>query len=252
MIRLLFIVVGAVGFLLVALNVADAGSANLNVADFVEWDLANWAPALDFWTQTTSLDLSRVIALELGAGLGGLSLWLALQGARVVCSDLRGATAEARALHRRHGVEHLISYQVIDATSIPYAEHFDLVLFKSVLGDVGRGGRKDRQARAMREIHQALKPGGELWFAENLTGSVLHRFARKFIKRGSLWRYVSLTEIRQFLSPYRRHDFRASGFLGVFGRDGLPRRLFGSCDRLLFNHVVPASWRYVVFGTAKK
>jgi SAM-dependent methyltransferase len=165
---------------------------------------------------------------------------------------LKGATAKARALHRKHNVEHLITYGAIDATSIPYTEQFDLVIFKSVLGDIGRGRRRDLQDRALREIHKALRPGGELWFAENLTGSALHRFARRFVRRGSLWRYVSLEETEQFLSPFRRHARRTAGFLGVFGRDGLPRRALGGLDRVLFNRVVPERWRYVVMCVAKK
>lgn len=229
----------------------DAGAA-AGLTDFVEWDLSNWAPALDFWLQTSSLDLSNVYALEIGAGLGGLTLWLALKGARVVCTDLRGPAPGARELHRRHGVEHLISYRALDATAIPYVEKFDLVIFKSVLGDVGRGGRRESQERAVREMHKALRPGGELWFAENLEGSALHRLARRLIPRGTLWRYVSLEEAGQFLSPFRRRHLRTTGFLGVFGREGLPRDLLGALDRAVFNRVVPERWRYVVFGTAQK
>lgn len=238
--------------LLARLGGADAGGAAAGLAEFVEWDLANWAPALDFWLESTSLDLSNTFALELGAGLGGLSLWLALHGARVICTDLRGPTPEARALHRRHNVEHLVSYRALDATDIPFAGRFDLVLFKSVLGDVGRGGRREMQERAVREIHKALKEGGELWFAENLTGSALHRLARRFIPRGSLWRYVSLEETERFLSPFRRHACRTTGFLAVFGRDGLPRNLLGALDRSLCNRAVPGRWRYVVFVAAQK
>jgi SAM-dependent methyltransferase len=253
MARIIFLSLSVLAVVLVALGLSDsAGVADVNLADFVEWDLANWSPALDFWLQSTSLDLSHSIALELGAGLGGLSLWLALRGARVVCSDLKGATDEARALHRKHNVEHLITYRAVDATSIPYAGQFDIVLFKSVLGDVGRGGRRELQQRAVGEIYKSLKPGGELWFVENLTGSALHRLSRKFIRRGSLWRYVSLDEMKEFLSPFRRHACRTTGFLGVFGRGGAPRNLLGALDRTLFNHVVPERWRYVVIGTAKK
>jgi SAM-dependent methyltransferase len=250
--RIIFFSVCVFVVVLVALGVTDSTVSDASLADFVEWDLSNWSPALDFWLQSTSLDLSHSLALELGAGLGGLSLWLALKGARVVCTDLKGATAEARALHAKYNVQHLITYQALDATSIPYAEQFDLVIFKSVLGDIGRGQRRELQDRAMSEIYNALRPGGELWFAENLTGSTLHRCARKFIRRGSLWRYVSLAEIKQFLSPFRRFSYRTTGFLAVFGRGGWPRNLLGALDRSLFNHVVPERWRYVVIGMAKK
>jgi SAM-dependent methyltransferase len=149
-------------------------------------------------------------------------------------------------------VQNLITYQAIDAVSIPYEEHFDLVLFKSVLGDIGRGGRDELQELAMQEIYKSLRPGGELWFAENLTGSPLHQLSRKFIKRGLLWRYVSIEEVRQLLSPFCGHSYRTTGFLAIFGRNGLLRDVLGTFDRLLFNHIVPARWRYVAIGVAKK
>ncbi|MFL6227692.1 MAG: SAM-dependent methyltransferase [Pyrinomonadaceae bacterium] len=255
MVRLLFLAPMAFAVCAVAgvaLGLIDPPVAAPGLADFIEWDLPNWAPALDFWLGSTSLDLSNVLALEIGAGLGGLSLWLALHGARVVCTELNGATAEARALHAKHGVSHLVTYRALDATAIGEEGCFDLVVFKSVLGDIGRAGRRDLQERAVSEIHRALRPGGELWFAENLTGSVLHRLARRFIRRGTLWRYLSLEEIGQLLAPFGSRSYRTSGFVGVFGRDGLPRRALGALDRLVFNRVAPPRWRYVVMGVAKK
>jgi SAM-dependent methyltransferase len=220
--------------------------------DFIEWDLSNWSLALDFWMQSTSVDLANCLVLELGAGLGGLSLWLALKGARVVCTDLCGVSREARLLHRKYNVQDLIRYQAVDATSISYAEQFDLVIFKSVLGDIGRDGRKDMQESAMREIHKALKPNGELWFAENLVGSPLHSFARRFVKRGTLWRYVSTAEVKTFLSSFRYYSYRTTGFSGVFGRREPLRKLLGTLDRLMLNRIVPERWRYVVIAIAKK
>ncbi|HEX8776467.1 MAG TPA: class I SAM-dependent methyltransferase [Pyrinomonadaceae bacterium] len=228
----------------------DAGAFDLT--DVIEWDVLNWSLALDFWEQRSALDLKNCIALELGAANGGLTLWLALKGARIVCSDLHGPTALARALHRKYNVEHLIEYRAINATSIPYTNHFDLVIFKSMLGDIGRGDRTDLQARAMEESFRALKPGGEIWFAENLRGSALHRLSRRFIKRGRLWRYLSIGETRRLLESFSGQQYLAAGFLGVFGRDGSFRNVLGAIDRLVCNRLFPDHWKYLVVARATK
>src|ERR1043165_4321410 len=88
-------------------------------SDIIEWDVSNWSVALDYWRQATSLELSNSQALELGARNGGLSLWLAANGCHVTCSDLHGPTPQARKLHRRYDVSHLITYEPIDAVNIP-------------------------------------------------------------------------------------------------------------------------------------
>lgn len=52
----------------------------------------------------------------------------------------------------------MIEYRAVDATDIPFSEEFDVIGFKAVLGGIGRGGR-ETQARAIREMHKALKKG---------------------------------------------------------------------------------------------
>src|SRR5262249_46376472 len=136
-------------------------------ANFVEWDVYNWSKALDFWLAHTKHDISKCSVLELGARNGGLSLWLALQGASIVCSDITFPSPIALKQHQAYAVSHLIEYKSIDATCIPYENKFDVIVFKSLLGGVGAGGRKDLQSKALGEIYRALKKGGELFFAEN-------------------------------------------------------------------------------------
>jgi len=136
--------------------------------DIVEWDVPNWSVALDYWQEHTACDLPSIHALEIGSRRGGLSLWLALCGAHVLCTDIDGPSEIAAEKHFEYGVSRQVEYADLDALDIPYAEAFDVVLFKSVLGGIGRGNRKDRQCRAVAEMYRALKPGGELWFAENL------------------------------------------------------------------------------------
>jgi SAM-dependent methyltransferase len=221
--------------------------------DFLEWDVRNWAVALEFWTRHTRLDLAGCSALEVGSRHGGLSLWLATLGASVRCSDLEGPTERARRKHTAAGVASRIGYECIDATRIPYADRFDLVVFKSVLGAVGRLGGRVAQARAVGQMYKALKPGGELFFAENLVASPMHRFLRRrFVGWSASWRYVSIEEMRDFLRPFASVSYCTIGFAGVFGRTGRQRAILGTLDRALLDGMVPESWRYVIAGVARK
>src|SRR5690606_26588047 len=132
---------------------------------------------------------------------GGLSLWMALKGKTVVCSDLEDVESTAEPLHTRYKVNNLITYQDIDATNIPYENHFDVIAFKSIIGGIGRNNNPEIQAKVFTEIHKALKPGGKLLFAENLVASPFHqRLRKKFIRCGNSWKYVSLDEVNGFLS----------------------------------------------------
>src|SRR5262245_56122140 len=70
--------------------------------DVIEWDVRNWSVALDFWLAHTAQNLLTRSALEIGSRNGGLSLWLALQGARVQATDIGPPTEAALKLHRIH------------------------------------------------------------------------------------------------------------------------------------------------------
>jgi len=222
-------------------------------SDFVEWDVRNWSVALDFWLAHSKQCLSGCTALEVGSRNGGLSLWLALQGARVICSDVRGPTEKAMLQHRANGVSHLVEYQAIDATSIPYTEQFDIILFKSVLGGIGSQGGKEMQSKAIREMYRALKKGGELFFAENLVASPIHKFSRqKWVKWGERWRYVSIEEVGEFLSPFSQVHLRTTGFAGALGVSETQRNWLGLFDQIILDRLVPSRWKYIVAGVARK
>jgi SAM-dependent methyltransferase len=224
-----------------------------NISEFIEWDVRNWSAALDFWQSHTTKNIAACSALELGSRHGGLSLWMALQGARVIASDLDGPTPAAAELHKSRKVSHLITYESIDATSIPYTEKFDIVLFKSMLGAVGTHGGKRSQVQAIEEIHRALAPGGELFFAENLAGSSLHQFCRRqFVEWGAKWRYVSIPEMEEFLKPFSRIQYDVLGFAGAFGRTERQRSILALLDKVFFNYTLPDSYKYIMVGVATK
>jgi SAM-dependent methyltransferase len=223
------------------------------LTDVLAWDTVNWAVALDRWLGACGANLQDQVALEIGAHGGGVSLWLALRGARVVFSDLGGPKQQARDLHARYNVLDRVIYEDIDATRIPYENRFDIVALKSVVGGIGRDNNKPLQIQVFREIHKALKPGGRLLFAENLVGSPLHCFFRKwFVQWRRSWRYLTLAELDEFLAPFASFEYHTCGFLGTFGRSEPQRRLLGHLDRAMLDSLVPASWRYIAMGVATK
>jgi SAM-dependent methyltransferase len=231
----------------------ERSSDRASRADILEWDVENWSAALDYWQQHSALTLSRSAALEIGSRHGGLSLWLALCGATVVCSDLNGPTAAAVRKHDRFGVSKSVTYERVDALNVQYTCAFDLLIFKSVLGGIGHHGDVDRQRRAVAEMYKALKPGGELWFAENLVGSPVHRVLRdRFVDWAPRWRYVSMSELVAFLEPFTSVTCRTLGVLGTFGRSERQRAVLGRIDKLVVNALVPPSWRYIAVGVARK
>lgn len=213
-------------------------------SELIQWDTVNWSKALDFW-ENEHIDFEGKKVLELGAGNGGLSLWCALKGAQVVCSDVRGSMDQARNLHIKYGVEKKINYESIDATNIQYDNFFDIVIFKSVIGGIGFNNHIEKQRIAFEQIEKSLKPGGKLLFAENLVSSPLHKyFRKKFVKWGKAWRYVSVEELNNMLSDFINITYKTVGFLGTLGRNEEQRCFLGNIDNF-FDKIVPKSWRYI-------
>ena len=171
----------------------------------------------------------------------------------MVCSDLSPVSEKARSLHLENQVSHLIEYAELDATTIPYPDNtFDFVVFKSVLGAIGRNDHPENQQQAINEIHRVLKPGGFLFFAENLSGSSLHRIARNiFVPWGKSWRYVSVCELNEWLSIFETKEIYTTGFLAAFvSKPKWLKKMAANLDsRLVF---LPSKWRYVAYGHAQK
>jgi SAM-dependent methyltransferase len=221
-------------------------------ADIIQWDINSWKYALEFWGQKYDFkDCTH--ALELGGRQGGLSLWLALKGIPTICSDLQNSEKTASALHQKYNVNHLITYHDVDATAIPYKNHFDVIVFKSILGGIGYGNNIKAQEQTFNAIYEALKPGGKLLFAENLAASPFHRFFRKkFVKWGNDWRYPSMDELETWLSKFSKKEFVCKGVWSTFGRTEKQRKFFSVADQILFNYITPKQHRYIVFAYAVK
>lgn len=219
----------------------------------VEWDVVNWSKAIRFWASRGALTQGGNHCLELGGRRGGLSLWLALQGNDVICSDYHNPEVEAKKLHLQYDNNQLISYQAIDATAIPYTNEFDIIVFKSILGGISRNGKTEMNGVVLHEIYKALKPGGRLLFAENLEASALHKWARRnFTGWGDSWNYLKSSEIENLFSMFQNVEWEAAGFLGAFGTSEFLRRILGNIDSIFFDSLVNTDKKYLCFGVATK
>ncbi len=223
------------------------------ISDIIEWDIHNWKKAILFWEKYLSnnnFSFKNKKVLEIGSRNGGLSLWAALKGANVVCSDLNGPKEKAKYLHKKYNLQKKIKYKKINILNINYPDKtFDYVLFKSVLGGLTK---KENQSKALKEIYRILKNNGILFFAENLKASFIHFIFRKiFVRWNSYWRYIKINEMKEFIKMFEKKIYKTSGFLGTFGRKEIQRNFLGKLDDILELIVLPAS-RYIIYGIAKK
>jgi SAM-dependent methyltransferase len=220
----------------------------IKIQDILAWDVVNWSICLKVWEPHLPIEPSD--CLEIGCNRGGLSLWLASKGHRVVCSDISLPGESARQLHQSYGVSDKISYEAIDATNIPYSEHFDIIVFKSVLGGIWEYCGLEEMHQAVRAMHKALKPKGKLLFVENLRATPLHMYCRKRFLNYD-WKYPTIEEMHDILSEFSSVYYQLAGFLGAFGRTKTQRNILGYIDNVLVP-LVPKSWRYIMAGVAVK
>jgi ubiquinone/menaquinone biosynthesis C-methylase UbiE len=215
-----------------------------------EWDIATWSQTLALWDRHLPADLTDWHSLEVGARNGGLSLYLARKGATVICSDLTDPRDRALPQHVRWNVADRIEYRAADVTALPFEDGtFQLVAFKSVLGALSTA---ERQRRAMAEIRRVLTVGGRLLWAENLPASPLHRLLRRrFAPWASYWRYPSLADWQDWTTQFAESHLATAGVSAAFGRTERQRRWLAGVDQVLQSRC-PRSWRYVVFGVARK
>lgn len=230
------------------------------IHDVIEWDVYNWSNALTHWTNKISqVSASEARVLCLGERNGGLSLWFALQGFQVICSDFNGPRQEANRLHERYGVADKIQYADINIFQIPFPENtFDIVACKSVIGGLKLDYRDkssrtvENQKLAIEEIRRVLKPGGIFCGAENMRGSWVHMTARKLLKGDKIgWRHLRVTEIYQLFDEFTNSDFQFYGFMGSYYRSKILNKLSSIIDKIL-SSIMPRQWLYIAFIVAKK
>jgi SAM-dependent methyltransferase len=182
---------------------------NYPITDIIEWDVYNWSKALEVWQPIIDQLPKDAKILAVGERKGGLSLWLALQGFNVVCTDRAAIASTAQSLHHSYNVQNKITYHEVDIVNdkLP-AEAYDLVIMKSVLGGLKEAYQDARtrtsQARqhAIDNIYTCLKPGGYLLSADNMQGSSLHQYLRNRKNKDKNWYYFSPSEVQDLFKPF--------------------------------------------------
>lgn len=223
----------------------------LSNKEILGWDVKNWSNALLHWEKIIPKN-QKLICLEIGANKGGLSLWLASKGHQVICNDIKPTSEEIKQHHESLHLSGKIQYECFDAVDIPYENHFDVIILKSVLGGVGREGSDERIEKSIREIYKALKPGGIFLFAENLKASKFHSLFRKnFVKWAKDWNYMHYSQMKNYLEKFKDVELHTAGFMGAFGFNETSRKIFGHIDSAIFNNL-PKGYHYIIYGHAKK
>ncbi|MBD2791578.1 class I SAM-dependent methyltransferase [Xenorhabdus szentirmaii] len=222
------------------------------IKDIIEWDIENWKECLSYWPENSQININDTNILELGSRHGGLSLWAAMSGANVICSDKNGPTDKAKKMHEKYNISKSVQYKEIDALNIPYKNELDVIMSKSILGGIGYNDNISNQKLAISEIYNALRDGGEFWFIENLVASPFHQFMRKrFVRWGNSWRYVSTSEMELFLNKFSAIEYKTLGFLSCFGRNENQRNTLSKFDKFI-SKITPNDWCYIIIGVARK
>lgn len=217
--------------------------------DIFEWDVINWSKSLNFWNLENTFIKEKKV-LTIGERNGGISLLFSMFEGKVTATDLNGITEEGKEIHKKYKVNKFIEYKNADVLQLPFDENtFDIVGFKSVLG-----GLRDRSKQfiAVNEIYRVLKPGGVLYFAENLTSSKIHQFLRqRFVRWGNSWMYLDYEKKDELFAKFKSAEFSSYGFLGILGFNKILRNLFSWFDKIVMP-IIPSNKRYILFGKCIK
>ena len=220
--------------------------------DIIQWDVKTWSKVLPFWESNFDIKPGMKV-LAIGEREGGLSMWFAKKGCQVTCTDYNDFPETTKELHLSYGVSENINYEMkVDATDLSRfeSESFDIVVFKSVIGVLEQ---KERLQQALNEMHRVVRKGGGLLFAENLTGSAMHRYLRKkYVDWGDgSWKYLHARNDMDLFDKFDEKNFKAVGFLSNFGQSEKQKSVFGSLDKLMV-WALPRKWKYVLFGALVK
>jgi SAM-dependent methyltransferase len=226
-------------------------------AIYLEWDVSSWRPVLRSWADFIDRHFTEkpLKGLEIGARNGGVTLFFAERvPGTIYCTDVKNPEA-AKTLHQKFSLKSNIVYEEYNMLRPKYESNtFDYIVFKSLLGVIGKDqiGDFENQIFAIEEIYRMLKPGGVLFFAENLKASFLHQWSRKiFIAWGNKWRYVSLAEMNNFLNPFSKKEIKTTGFLTAFTKFEKLKPAVHLIDKII-HPAIPASCHYISYGYAIK
>jgi 2-polyprenyl-3-methyl-5-hydroxy-6-metoxy-1,4-benzoquinol methylase len=224
--------------------------------DSFGWDVVNWSRSALLWSKELPADLSGLKALEVGCGdrSGGLSLWLASQGAIVTASADVDYSADMNRFLDRYTLSGSVDFELIDVGAIPYTEQFDVVCMKSVLGGIGPGRHLDDQQAALNSIAASLKPGGKVLFVENMEATKFHMALRqRWGAARNQWHYYNFDQLEKLIAGagLKSSQLGSTGFFGTLGRSEFQKRVLGWIDGVICP-LLPRSWHYIGYGVAHK
>lgn len=237
---------------------AGRATNDFPIQEIIEWDVRNWSRLVHYWQPVLEQLPRNSKVLAIGERNGGLSLWLALMGFRVTCTDITDVAASAAPLHEKYGKQDRIEYRQLDIVNDEWQEEqFDIIIGKSVIGGVkptrGRSSSRNFEAleQAMHNIHRLLKPGGYFFSAENLQGGILNRYMRKRLKGGKGWYYLSLPELNRLFNAFSLVQTKTFGILPTFFSSKSVNMFMYFINRCM-QPVLPGSSKYIAFTIARK
>lgn len=225
--------------------------------DIIDWDVDNWSQALPFWEPVIDKQQPGAKILAIGERGGGLSLWLALKGFHVICTDRKLPLPQAESLHEKYGVEDKITYRELDIVHADIQGQFDIVILKSVIGGLkGEYGstasrNEDTRHQAVQNIYKLLKPGGYLLTADNMHGSWLMQWPRKLQNKNNSWHYFTPQEIARLLNSFSSVSTRYFGVFPTRFFSPVLNRIFFFFNKL-FTGWLPVGTYYIGFTKARK
>jgi 2-polyprenyl-3-methyl-5-hydroxy-6-metoxy-1,4-benzoquinol methylase len=226
------------------------GLSKTDIQKIINWDIPTWSVILPYWEAQLPAKQSSLKCIEIGSRDGGITLWMTLLGYNMICSDLHYDLSDARKLHEEYGKTAMVEYKKVDILNWVEPNTYDVILIKSVLGALESESAVED---ALKNVYNNLKPGGKLLFAENATGTIAHKFFRKyFTDWGSKWFYLSGRTLKNKLNKFSKSETRFTGVTSVFGNKIGLGRIFSFMDKIVFNKLLPDSMKYLAYGYSIK
>lgn len=233
-------------------------NTGLPVQDIIEWDVPNWSCLIAYWTPILETLPRDAKVLTVGERNGGLTLWLALMGFHVVCTDRESPEPHASLLHKKYNVADKISYRALDIVHCDLPDNsFDIIMAKSVIGGL-KADPKNRltrsfavQQQAVDNIYRVLKPGGYYFSAENLQGSSFLQAVRKMAGKNKGWRHFKWREVKELHNAFSAKEYHTFGFFPAMFSSAVLNNIVSFANRYLMNWL-PANSKYIAFTAARK
>lgn len=226
--------------------------------DIIEWDVLNWSHLIKLWQPVLDALPRGSKVLAIGERNGGLSLWMALQGFQVVCTDRQGPTQQAKDLHKKYGVDNKVIYRDFDLVNTKdFDTIYDVIIMKSVLGGVKEqygdaASRTDAtRQKAVDNIYKLLSPQGIFLSADNLQGNIFLRLIKRLKNKQSGWYYFNIHELNDLCKQFSFVKVQSFGVIpSKFSVPILNKAAY--IINSFLSQLLPPNNTYIAFTTARK